>query len=51
MKDSLTNNAFITLQDYINLIGELAKSLPRATADPAEITEQLNKGLTLSKYL
>ncbi|XP_063414623.1 uncharacterized protein LOC134696639 [Mytilus trossulus] len=35
----------------INLIGELAKSLPRPTADPAEITEQMNQGLMLSKYL
>ncbi|CAG2213487.1 unnamed protein product [Mytilus edulis] len=35
----------------INLIGDLAKSLPRPTADPAEITEQMNQGLMLSKYL
>ncbi|XP_076071406.1 uncharacterized protein LOC143042822 [Mytilus galloprovincialis] len=35
----------------INLIGELAKSLPRPTADPAEITEQMNQGLMFSKYL
>lgn len=54
IQKDITENQFqqhLIKMDPINLIGELAKSLPRCTADPAEITEQLNKGLKLSKYL
>lgn len=54
IQKDITENQFqkhLARMDPIILIGELAKSLPRATTDPAEITDQLNKGLTLSKYL
>ncbi|XP_069129701.1 uncharacterized protein C8orf48 homolog isoform X2 [Argopecten irradians] len=35
----------------LSLIGELARSLPRATQDPEDVLEKMNKGLMLSKSI
>ncbi|XP_060065874.1 uncharacterized protein LOC132546183 [Ylistrum balloti] len=35
----------------LSLIGELARSLPKATQDPEDVLEQMNKGLMLSKSI
>ncbi|XP_061164820.1 uncharacterized protein LOC133173791 [Saccostrea echinata] len=49
MEDNYHN--YLVRMDSINLIADIARSLPRATEDPETIEDQLFKGLNLSRAI